>query len=83
MRENLPKDIDISRLASTNLLQQHFGRLSTFRPSPALAPSFKQAILRISNLTPKRKHANGGDAAGHLEDIVITVKCREAKIPPY
>lgn len=60
MRENLPKDIDISRLASTDLLQQHFGRLSTFRPSPALALSFNQAILRISNLTPKVLHGSHG-----------------------
>lgn len=30
--------------------------------------------------TVKRKHANGGDAAGHLEDIAIIVKCRGAKI---
>lgn len=37
-------------------------------------------LVASGTLTVKRKHANGGDTAGHLEDIVITVKCREAKI---
>lgn len=37
-------------------------------------------LVASGTLTVKRKHANGGDAAGQLEDIVIIVKCREAKI---
>ncbi|OWZ75844.1 glucosamine 6-phosphate N-acetyltransferase [Cryptococcus neoformans Tu401-1] len=45
MRENLPNDINVRPLASTDLLRQHFELLSNLRPSPALAPSLYQAIF--------------------------------------
>ncbi|WVO22680.1 uncharacterized protein IAS62_004011 [Cryptococcus decagattii] len=58
VNENLPKDIDISRLASTDLLQQHLGRLSTFRPSPALALSFNQVIFAFQILPLSFRYAH-------------------------
>ncbi|WVO15309.1 hypothetical protein L204_102965 [Cryptococcus depauperatus] len=45
VRDNLPDNIHIRPLASTDLLRKHFELLNVLRPSPALAPSMYQAIF--------------------------------------